>query len=83
MIVLQPMRFVVGLILLSAGVSAGCASNRQPTTRPANVAERQDAALRDPFDYKPDMGETDITGGDLGHLDGPGMRRDVDHVLNP
>ena len=61
----------------------GCASSRTPTTRPANAAERQDAALRDPFDYKPDMGETDITGGDLGHLDGPGMRRDVDHVLNP
>lgn len=61
----------------------GCASNRQPTTRPANAAERQDAALRDPFDYKPDMGETDITGGDLGHFDRAGMRRDVDHVLNP
>jgi hypothetical protein len=79
----EPMRLSLLLILAGTLFGAGCASSKEPTTRPANTRQRQDAALRDPFDYKPEMGEQDISGGNLGHLDRGGMRRDMDHVLNP
>jgi hypothetical protein len=55
---------------------SGCASDRKPTTRPTS-------ALNDPMDYKPNMDDTNISGGKVGEYDREGMRRDVDHVLNP
>ena len=62
----------------------GCASNAsKPTTRPSSVADRQDAALKDPFGYSPDMGGSDSSSGDIGKYDREGMRKDLDHVLNP
>jgi hypothetical protein len=64
----------------------GCASDndkKQPTTQPTSMRERQDAALRDPFSYKPGVGDQDISGGDLGHFDRQGMKKDIDHVFNP
>jgi hypothetical protein len=60
----------------------GCSSH-QPTTRPASAHDRQDAAMRDPFSYSPDMPRDDISGGDVGHYDRNAMRKDLDHVLNP
>jgi hypothetical protein len=64
---------------------AGCSwdSQKQPATRPSGVAERQDAALRDPFGYSPNMDQRDVSGGSLGNYDRAGMKRDIDHVLNP
>lgn len=73
----------VGVIAL---VTGGCSSDNkkeQPTTRPTSMRERQDAALRDPFAYKPGVEDQDISGGDIGHLDRKGMKRDIDHVFNP
>ena len=64
----------------------GCASDtNSPTTRPATARERQEAALRDPMGYSPDMDspENDISGGKLHELDRKAMRKDIDHVLNP
>ena len=73
----------VHLWLLVLG--SGCSSDngKQPTTQPMTVRERQDAAMRDPFSYKPGMDDHDISGGDLGHFDREGMKRDIDHVFNP
>ena len=70
----------VHLWLLSA-----CSSDKQPTTRPASVRERQDAALADPFGYSPDMNssDTDISGGKVNELNRGALRKDLDHVLNP
>lgn len=64
---------------------AGCASDndRQPATRPTTVRERQDAALRDPFSYKPGIEDQDISGGGIGEFDSDAMKRDIDHVFNP
>jgi len=73
---------VATLLLFGLLIVVGCANNRA-TTKPTDSYDRQNAAMRDPFDYKPDMNEQDISGGDLGHLDRGAMRRDVDHVLNP
>jgi hypothetical protein len=47
------------------------------------MRQRQDQALRDPFGYSVDMGSTDISGGKIHEYDKDGMKKDVDHVLNP
>ena len=64
-------------------LSAGCSSNKHPTTKPADAYERQDAAMRDPFGYSPLGEKPDISGGGISDYDRNGMRKDVDHVLNP
>lgn len=65
-------------------MAPGCASDKkQPTTQPTNMRERQDAALRDPFGYKPDMNSRDVSGGDIGHLDRDGLKKDLHNVFNP
>src|SRR5687768_3278712 len=66
-------------------VLASCASDKRPTTQPSTVQERQEAALKDPFGYSPNMDRepSDVSGGDLGTLDRKAMKRDIDHVLNP
>ncbi len=73
-------RFVATLAAVI--VLVGCA-HRNATSRPVDAQDRQEAALRDPMEYRPDMREQDISGGNLGNLDRGGMKRDVDHVLNP
>ena len=62
----------------------GCASDEKkgPATRPSSMRDRQDAALRDPFNYKPDMSR-DVSGGDTGHLDRDGLKKDLNNVFNP
>ena len=70
------------LILVSA-MAVGCASDKHATTRPSKTAyDRQEAALKDPFDYSPNMDE-DISGGNVGNLDRKALRKDIDDVLNP
>jgi hypothetical protein len=70
--------------LLLAGAPIGCRkSDAKPTTRPARLADRTDDALADPFGYSPKFDRTDISGGDLGHLDKDGVNRDLNHVFNP
>ena len=64
-----------------SGCSSG--SKKQPTTKPTNITERQDAALKDPYGYSPNMDQRDVSGGDLGNFDRAGMKKDIDHVLNP
>jgi len=72
---------ISGLVILVCVV--GCSSNKRATTRPSNDAyDRQQAALKDPFDYSPNMNQ-DISGGDIGHMDRKAMRKDIDDVLNP
>jgi hypothetical protein len=61
----------------------GCASNRQgATTRPMTAAQRQDAALNDPFGYSPDFDSSDSHRG-WDQYDREGMKKDLDHVFNP
>ena len=84
---LVPISVCIGMHLWLLALSSGCASDKkkQPTTRPTSMSERQDAALRDPFSYKAGLGteDQDISGGDIGHFDKTGMKRDIDHVFNP
>ena len=62
---------------------AGCASHKGATTRPMTADERQDAALRDPFGYSPNVKQENVSGGKTGEYDRNAMRKDIDHVLNP
>jgi len=85
---LVPISVCIGVHLWLLVLSGGCASDnkkKQPTTQPSTMRDRQDAALRDPFSYKPTIGpdDQDISGGDIGHFDRAGMKRDIDHVFNP
>ena len=57
----------------------GCADGPKKET----AQERQDRALRDPFGYKPDWSGTGVGGGGTADLDKEGLRKDLDHVLNP
>jgi hypothetical protein len=63
---------------------AGCTS-AHPTTQPVSATDRQNAAMRDPMGYKPDMSDTNTISGDGGvaDYDKKAMRKDIDHVFNP
>jgi hypothetical protein len=77
---LLPISVVIGVLVWSLG---GCASGKnKPTTRPTNMRDRQDAAMRDPFNYKPDMSR-DVSGGGIGDLDREGLKKDLNNVFNP
>ena len=79
------------LLLFAFFLLSSCAdTNRQPTSRPSSANERQDKALRDPFNYGPkekdkytDEDMPSVTGGSTGHFDKKAFNRDVDRVLNP
>jgi hypothetical protein len=45
------------------------------------MKERQDAALKDPFGYDPDM--SSVSGGKSGEFDKQGLKRDIDRVFGP
>ena len=70
-------------IIIAVFMLAGCSSDKQPTTRPGSIYDRQEAALEDPFGYSPEVDRSDISGGDIGKFDKKAMRKDIDHVLNP
>ena len=76
-------RFSFFILRFSLAALAGCTSSH-PTTQPASAADRQDAALRDPMGYRPDLSDAnDISGGGIGTYDRKAMRKDIDNVLNP
>jgi hypothetical protein len=73
-------------IICFLAFAAGCTSDKQhPTTQPSKVGDRQDAALKDPMGYSPNMNspDNDISGGKINELDRGAMKKDIDHVLNP
>jgi hypothetical protein len=61
---------------------SGCASSA-PTTQPMSEDEKQDAILKDPMDYKPQI-DRSVTGGDdnTTHL-GRGIGSDLNDLVNP
>ena len=68
-------------LLICAGAMwsllAGC------TPSETSMHDRQDAAMKDPFHYSPDMERTDISGGGLGNFNGKAFGKDLDDVINP
>jgi hypothetical protein len=66
---------VLGLLSLAIG----CADDAKK--KPSSQAS--DAALRDPFGYKPFGDDTDISGGSISHYDHQAMQKDLKHVFDP
>jgi hypothetical protein len=59
-------------------VIVGCSDAQRPAVQP--TTRTSDAALRDPFGNWSKV-DTDISGGDTGHLDKKGMKDDLDRFL--
>ena len=62
---------------------AGCASDKQSNPAATSASDHQEAAVKDPFGYKPNMDETDISAGGINNYDRKAMKKDIDDVLNP
>jgi hypothetical protein len=74
--------------LLPSALCISCKSSSapatQPTTKPASVSQRQDAAMRDPFGYSPWKDEKSrVSGGGTGEYDKAGMKHDMKSVFDP
>jgi hypothetical protein len=73
--------------LLSLGLAAAacvCASACSENEPPSTMHQRQDAAMRDPWNYTPHgVDQTDISGGGMMDFKSKAFRKDVDSVLNP
>ncbi|MFI5381828.1 MAG: hypothetical protein ACHRHE_21225 [Tepidisphaerales bacterium] len=70
------------LILLAACclLAAGCMDD--DLTR-STMRQRQDQALKDPFNYRPDLDNDAVDGGGTMDFKKDAFRRDVQHVVNP
>ena len=79
----RPRMQIMAWLAVGAGAMAGCASDKPADNKSTDVYGRQEAALKDPFHYSPDMGKTDISGGGIGDFDKDGMRKDLNDVFNP
>ena len=67
------------IIAVSLIVIGGCSENSANDS----MHNRQDAAMRDPYRYSPDMSQTDITGGGIGNFDQKSFNRDLNDFINP
>ncbi len=61
----------------------GCTQQAEPAQPASGIRQRQEKALRDPFNYSPEFENTDISGGRLGDFDEEGMQRDLKNVFDP
>jgi hypothetical protein len=67
------------LILLGCTYNSGGA-------QPATLKDKQDQAVRDPINYKPDNENTqpyDISGGGVNNLDKGALKKDLHNVFDP
>jgi hypothetical protein len=71
------MKFV--LSSLACCTIVGCADDKKAST----MRQRQQSALNDPFSVNADTSRIDISGGDVGHYDKAGMKKDVHDFLDP
>jgi hypothetical protein len=67
---------LTALIGAAGAIGAGCTSD-------SSMRQRQDAAMKDPFHYSPDMERTDVSGGSVGNFNGKAFGKDLDDVINP
>ncbi len=66
---------------LSAG---GCAdTNKQPTTQPLTLEQRNQKIIDDPMGVGPNEDPSFVTKNGLGPDDRPTLKKDIDNFLNP
>ena len=78
----RPITLAACCAALSLTLSA-CAKQGASAGRPETARERQDRAMKDPFGYKPDWRDTNISSGGVADLDGDGLKKDLGHVIMP
>ena len=77
---LMPSVIAFGLALMLVRYFPGCMAGTA-STQPTSLSDRQDAALKDPMNYKPNF-NTD-THSDVGSFDQQGFNRDMNDFINP
>lgn len=65
-------------VAMSAVMVLGCQDEK-----PSTLRQRQDEAMRDPFNYSPHPDRYDVSGGGMTDFKRKEFKRDVDAVLNP
>ena len=73
-------RFLSMTMLIAVGTLAGCATDSSPP--PLTESQKQDAILKDPWSYKPQVGG-DNSGGDISSFDRNGFNKDLNDLLGP
>ena len=68
------------LLLVTAGCAQSDSSNRDDMS---DMYNQQSKALADPFNYSPDMSDTDISGGGTSNFDSKGFDKDANDLANP
>lgn len=76
------MRRLLPILALLTLASLACESSK-PTTRPMSMRERQDRALSDPMNYKPDFKQDRVSSGGITDFDKEGFNKDLKNVLSP
>jgi hypothetical protein len=70
------MKWLMSIAILAA--IAGCSSDE------SSVKQRQDEALRDPWNYSPYRNDpSDVSGGGIADFKKDAFKRDVNSVLSP
>ncbi len=72
------MRTCILLALLACGSVSGCAEEQRPTPK-----QKQDAVLRDPWNYSPFDDRTDVSGGGISDFKKDAFKKDVNSVFSP
>ena len=68
------------LLIALAGAVIGCESGEKP----ADMRQRQNQALKDPFNYSPyDDDRTDISGGGLMDFKKDALKKDLNSAFGP
>jgi hypothetical protein len=68
------------LLIALVGAVAGCESGEKP----AGMRQRQNHALKDPFNYSPyDEDRTDISGGGLMEFNKDAFKKDMNSAFGP
>jgi hypothetical protein len=74
---------LVAGLAVCACLGTGCESGSSATTKPLTFRERQDRAIKDPMNYKPDFSEDRISSGSIFDFDKKGFKKDLDSAFNP
>lgn len=78
------MRYSIHLLcwtaLCAIALCGGCTTQVAPEQ---SMSDRQDQALKHPFDYSPGDDIPDISGGGIGNFDSKAFGKDLNHVLSP
>jgi hypothetical protein len=75
-------QWTYALAMLGASLGLPACSSQQPDPQ-AQMYDRQEQALKHPFDYTAGNDNPDISGGGIGDLDKKALGKDLHDFFNP